>query len=617
MNGVEKPREAESVRQKNGSKEVPEDFSREKRLARAAEVGETEEERAERFQRKLVKYFSIREKDIDLDPQQTDADPAEWTKQIQKIVLDKQGEALASRDAEVDEQMRQRVLDDLAIGKISDRDMEKCLLRIHCPIRSKMIGSEKMFAQIDQSPMQKQILAVASGNGLTDWEEVDETTMRALLDQPTKGKLDFRTPVGYEVFKRRFLREIDGRATEKQMRAYTEAANELEETLYGRRLEYYRQFQALKREADERFGRKVDAQTARVLANTAEKSADGMNGSFVALSQTLGEKDYAVKRDSLLGKVVIDGDPWEVNGREYRLNVQHLERAGLAPEYETKVDEQEVYLSKIFQLDSGSPAVISYVPTNEGEVTVNSYHRDLATGLWRMLPDYIRRPNSLQISEFGYGYGENSLVLPAQLQQTLAQIETKYGAQRMAERNTDFLFAGMTRGYASSQEYSEHLAARQMRGNYYEEVASEPYNHDFQMFAGEKKPPYTQSINVQTAPNFDEVVAKYSTTTVFVGPTFVKCYKSNSGEYLYAFDRDSRGRAWISQIENLQSPITSTGLRRDWVDGGALLTPLYEPSREAGEWGDPKDVRGANVCMWNGYLKYVPLIEDFVKHNKK
>lgn len=602
VNGIEKPKDVEA---------------KEERSVQVAEVGETEEERAARFQRKLVKYFSVREKDIDLDPQQTDADPAEWTKQIQKIVHDRQGEALASRDAEVDEHMRQRVLDDLAIDKISDKDMEACLLRIRCPFAPEKGGLRKIFAEVDQSPMQKQILAVASGEGLTDWDKVDESTMRSLLSGSARGKLDFRTPVGYEVFKRRFLREIDKRATDEQKQAYTEAANKLEETMYGRRLEYYRQFQALKREADERFGRKVDAHTAQVVANTADRDLGGANGSFVALRENLSEQDYAAKRDSLLGRAVIDGSPWDVNGREYRLNVQHLERAGLAPEYETKIDEQEVYLSKIFQLNSGSPAVISYIPTDEGEVTVNSYHRELSTGLWKMLPDYVRRPNSLQISEFGYGYGENSLVLPVQLQQTLAQLETKFGAQRMAERNTDFLFAGMTRGYASLQEYSDRLAARQMRGNYYEEVASEPSNHDFQMISAEKKPPYTQSINVKTAPNFDEVVAKYSTTTVFVGPTFVKCYKSSSGDYLYAFDRDSRGRAWISQIENLRSPVTSTGLRRDWVDGGALLTPLYEPSREAGEWGDPKDVRGANVCMWNGYLKNVPLIEDFVKHNKK
>lgn len=603
MNGVEKPK---------GSKETAEvaGVQAEEQVARVGETEETDAARAERFQRKLVKYFSIRENEIDLDPQQTDADPAKWSAMRREIVENKRGEALASFDAEVNEKMRQRVLDELAIDKIQDKDMEACLLRVRDPLRSIKIGPKKMFEKIDESPMQRQILAVASGNGLRDWGKVDEATMRNLLAKPVKGRLDFRTPIGYETFKRRFLREIDERATDEQKRAYVEAANGLEETLYGRRLEYYRQFQALKREADEQFGRKVEAQTARVVANQAGED-------FMGLRAELGEKEYEAKRDSLLGKVVIDGDPWEVNGREYRLNVQHLEKAGLAPEYETKVDEQEIYLSKIFQLDSGQPAVISYVPTEEGEVALNSYHRDLTTGLWKMLPDYVRRPNSLQISEFGYGYGENSLVLPVQLQQTLAQLETKYGAQRMAERNTDFLFAGMTRGYSSSQEYSERLAARQMRGNYYEEVAGEPYNHDFQMISGEKKPPYTQSINVQTAPNFDDLVAKYGTTTVFVGPTFVKCYKSNSGEYLYAFDRDSRGRAWIGQIENLQSPVTSTGLRRDWVDGGALLTKLYEPSREAGEWGDPKDVRGANVCMWNGYLKYVPLIEEFVKKTKK
>lgn len=612
MNGVEKSVET------GGAYVAPENHAgRDEQVARAAESTQTQEtaaQRAARFQRKLVKYFSIRENDIDLDPQQTDADPAKWSALRREIVSNKRGEALASMDAEVDETMRQRVLDDLAIDKIRDKDMEACLLRVRDPLRSVKIGPQKMFEEIDQSPIQKQILAVASGDGLTDWDKVDETTMRNLLGKPAKGKLDFRTPIGYEVFMRRFLREVDKRATEPQKKAYTEAANELEETLYGRRLEYYRQFQALKREADEQFGRKVEANTAQVVANVAD---DGKSAAFMALSETLSEQDYAAKRDSLLGKVVIDGDPWEVNGREYRLNVQHLERAGLAPEYETKVDEQEIYLSKIFQLDSGRPAVISYVPTDDGEVVVNSYHRDLSTGLWKMLPDYIRRPNSLQISEFGYGYGENSLVLPTELQKTLAQLETKYGVQRMAERNTDFLFAGMTRGYASAQEYNEALAARQMRGNYYEEVESEPYNHDFQTISHEKKPPYTQSLNVQTAPDFDKLIAKYSTTTVFVGPTFVKCYKSNNGEYLYSFDRDSRGRAWISQIEALKSPVTSTGLRREWVDGGALLTPVYEPSREAGEWGDPKDVRGANVCMWNGYLKHVPLIADFVRKNSK
>lgn len=572
---------------------------------------ETQQERDARLQRKLVKYFSIDEKKIHLDPQQTDADPAKWAALRREMAENSRVEVLASYDVEVSESLREKVLSDIALGKIDERDLQNCLLKVKAARKAGQGDlAEELFAKIDQDAKQKQILVVAAGGSMRDWSKANAETVRKVLEKEGERGLDLRTPVGFAKFKRRFLRGIAEKASEEQRKAYVRSMNELEKILYGRKLDYYRQFQSLLREADAEFERSG-------LEEGSERVESSGVVNFVALREKLGEDGYDAVRNSLLQKAVIYGDPWEVNGREYRLNAQQLNKAGLAPVYEMNVDGREIYFSEIFQLDSGRPAVIGYVATDTDEIMVNSYYRGLTSGVWRMLPDYVRHPNAMKIDWYGEGYGRDSLVLPMEVQQVLAQIENKNGRKQLSAVNTDFLFAGMTKGYDSKQEYMEKLSQGQMSGNYYDEVSRWPYDHDFKIMSETKRPPYTQSVNVEIAPDFSKKIVEYVTTTHFVGPTFVQGFVSKNGEYAYAFDRDSRGRVWISQIENLTSAVTSAGLRVNWVEAADLTTSLYELSGIAGRYGDSKDTRGSYQCMWKNYLSRMPMIEDYVKNVKK
>lgn len=601
MNGVERSRKAAKTSQGQVAAK-----SRKVESGKDAEKMETAEERAERLQRKLVKYFAVDEEKIHLDPQQTDADPAKWAAARREMAENSRAEILASFDVEVDGRLREKVLDDIALGRIGEREIRECLMKIKGPLETE--GAEAIFAKIDEDAKQKQILVVTTGGRMKDWAKANVEMVQNALTRVVGG-WDLRTPAGFAEFKRKFLRGIAEKASEEQRQAYTESMKEFEEALYGRKLEYYRQYLALTREANAEF---EQAGTKERPKRPEQRARSGRG--FVSMPEKLGKHEYEAKRNSLLQKAVIYGDPWEVNGREYRLSAQQLDKAGLAPVYEAEIDGRKIYLSEIFQLDSGRPAVIGYVATDTDEILVNSYYRGLTSGVWRMLPDFVRHPNAMKIDWYGEGYGRESLVVPIEMQQVLAQIENQYGRKQISAANTDFLFAGMTRSYSSKQEYMEKLAQGQMSGNYYDEVAPQSYNHDFPLMAEQKRPPYTQSVNVQIAPDFAKVVAEYRTTTHFAGPTFVQAFVSRNGEYKYAFDRDPRGRVWVSQIEKLTAPVTAAGLRADWLAACDLTTALYELSGTAGIYGDPTDTRGSYQCMWKNYLSRVPLIEDYAKN---
>ncbi len=605
MNGVERGRKGQGQL-----------VGRESVATKSQNAGhESEEARAERLQRKLIKYFAVDEEKIKLDPQQTGADPAKWVAMRHEMAEYSRDEALASFDVEVDEALKEKILDEIVLGKIGTKALKKCLLRIRGPLQIEEEGARTLFTKLEQDGRQKQILTVAVGGTMRDWRKANAKMVYDLLQGEKNERFDFTVPIGFEKFRREFLKQIAKRATDEQYGAYEKSIEELERTLYGRRLDYYREFQKLEQEANAKFGGETKRPLRSLKVAKTEKLAQGEN--YVDLRKKSGGREYEAMCNFLLQKTVIYGDAWEINGREYRLSAQQLNKAGLMPVFETEIDGRKIYLSEIFQLDSGWPAVIAYVLSETDEVVVNSYYRSLASGSWFLLPDFVRRTNSMKIDWYGEGYGFESLLLPIKIQESLAEIENAYGKKQIRSANTDFLFAGMTKGYDSKQEYVERLALKQMSGNYYDEVESQPYNHDFLMASEQKRPPYTQSMNVQVSPDFTRCQARYETTTQFTGPVIVEAFASRNGEYMFAFNRDTRGRVWISQIENVTSTITLTGLRMNWVAASDFTTPLYTASGTTGQYGDPSDTRGSYQCMWKNYLSQLPVIQEYLEKLQK
>jgi hypothetical protein len=89
--------------------------------------------------------------------------------------------------------------------------------------------------------------------------------------------------------------------------------------------------------------------------------------------------------------------------------------------------------------------------------------------------------------------------------------------------------------------------------------------------------------------------------------------EAETGESLrFTFHTDTRGRSMIGAIQR-PGELTSLGIYRDWAASRSLLVPIYEYSSQAGMYGDFTDVRSHYVCMWEGYLSKVHVINAYTR----
>ncbi len=573
---------------------------------------EDDQTQAERIQRKIMAYF----------------------------MGGRNAKSLSAQDASVSAMEEADFYHLLNEGEITENDEELLLLQVRDPMHMAGIGAEKMFEEIAEDPRKKQILALASGYNARNWQQVNERALRDFLAVPMEdGDADRRTPLGFESVKRHFLKGIQPRASETEYQAYEESMEELEQILYGQRYDYHQQFEVLKQRAAESARTKENSTSKRsqkrsrgigfkrteepIIEEEFEEETIIPEAPIEALarekSTTYPERrlgniaTVSVERsESILNRVVIEGGAWVQNGRERYLNSFNLSESGLGPAYEADVDGAKIYLSPVFQLPGGRVVAIGYVPTARG-VKARSYHRNNSEGLWYYLPDYVRGPeNANKIGWYGEGYGAESLILPIKLQEALAEAEEYDGIKNITNENPFFLFAGTAYGYGSRQEYNDKLATGRLKGAYYREVSTRPSDHDFETIGVHKTAPQMLSISTDKAPDFKQNIASFKTASVLAGKIRAEGFESHGGRYDWLFCEDAKGRAWVSNVE-ATAPITSTGLRREWVLAGDFTTPLYEYSRQSDGYGDPRDTRGPYQCMWKNYLSKVPMIRKFLQ----
>ena len=472
-------------------------------------------------------------------------------------------------------------------GEITEADEVELLLAVRDPLHNPMIGVRRIFQSVMSDARQQQILAVMAGYSEATWRELDEAAVEEFLTKVKAGREDFRTPVGFEKAKRRFLERIRPRASEQMWEAYERSMESLEKVLYGRRLDYYQRFEELKGEVSR----------ANEVAPVAKLEVERLTSE---------------RAEAILARTVVDGDPWLQNGREYKLGTYHLMQAGLQPAYGVKMEGREMCFSEPFKLANGRLAVLGYYAAGRTVMKVGSYYRAQPQGLWRYVPDYVRDTSKASgIACLGQGYNEVSLNLPVELQEALAEIESRAGAKALTNTNPNFFLVGTAKAYETVQDYREALANGGLRGDYYAEVAAKPFNHEGQAGAGHAAP-QTLAISRAKMPDFGRKMAEFRTHVSLVGEVRAEGFRSRDGQLTWLFFLDEEGRAWVGQVE-MESKLATMGLRKDWVVMGDFTTPLYDYSRQTGGYGDPADVKGPRQCMWRNYLSKVPLIREYLE----
>lgn len=498
-------------------------------------------------------------------------------------------ECLSDTEWQASPEQEAVVREKLAAGELTEADEVELLLAVRDPLNNPRIGARRIFQAIMSDARQQQILAVMAGFTEANWQEMDVAALEQFLTKAQPGRGDFRTPVGFEKAKRRFMERIRPRASERTWEAYERSMESLEKVLYGRRLDYYQRFEELKREA---------AQPAEVAAEAKAAAPE--------VTRLTSERAEAI-----LARTVMEGDPWQQSGREYKLGTYHLIQAGLQPAYEVKISGLTMSFSVPFKLANGRLAVLGYYAAGKTVMKVGSYYRAQPQGLWRYVPDYVRDASKASgIACLGQGYNEVSLNLPVELQEALAEIEARAGAKQLAETNPNFFLVGTAKAYETVQDYREALANGGLRGDYYDEVAAKPFNHETQTTG--HAAPQTLAISRAKMPDFERKMAEFQTHVSLVGAVRAEGFWSQDGQLIWLFFRDEAGRAWVGQVE-VRSRLATMGLRRDWVVMGDFTTPLYDYSRQTGGYGDPSDVKGPRQCMWRNYLSKVPLIRAYIE----
>lgn len=560
---------------------------------------EVERVNAERQQSRIINFFSVDQKElvtpeeiVGLGSRALAALKRERAEELKRKVME-------DSDPKATAEERRKFLRRLKRGEITTADEAEFLLLIRDPLNIDGVGAVKMFDKVAADPRQTQILAVAAGYNLNNWQKIDKEALVKILSAVQSNGDDYRTPVGFASLRRYFLKGIKPKAGEKVYRRYVQSMNELEQTMYGMRWEYYKQFENLRKMAKEELTE--DEKVPEVIRRSVERP----KVKLVAISSE--------KSAEMLGKAVIQGDAWKNGGVERTLGAYNLSEAKLEPKYEVSLKDVKICVSDLFQLGNGQIGTIAYVLTGEN-IKVRTFYRNVMQGLWRYAPDYLRK-NDGGVDKFLLGYGEESILLPFEAQEMLVMLEQEKGVRNLAVDGVslpaEFFGAGTAFGYDSVQEYQTAWNYGRLKGDFYREVSSDPINHDLGASGSRaKKAPYTLSIDFDRAPDFEARGGRFETHMVDAGSVEVEEVPSHDGQLRWWFCRDSRGRVWIEHVEVL-APVTSLGLRQNWVAMGDFTTGLYEHTTKAGIYGDRDDTKGARQCMWKNYLSNVPIIREY------
>ena len=515
--------------------------------------------------------------------------------------------AVPDGEAKVTPEQREKVLADLTSGKISREEIEGFLRNVTMPLTDDKESIDKVFTQIAQDLRQKQILAVLTGYNATDWQRVSRDDLRSLLGKPAKGQPNYRMPVGFAIFREKFLVGIEDKADTEQMQAYERAMDDLERKIYGRRFDYYQQIRLMKFGAEN--GTVDDmAQSIESAREINSVEPEGLKTETEMKAPVSGALD-TVQGAEILSQAMIMGDPWKQDGNEYLLTTENLVNNGLMPIFAVEMSGQRVALTQPFQLSDGRGAALGFVPSVDG-YKVRGFYLDQKTGLWNLVPDIIRGPRNEGMSQITEGYGEESVMLPMVLQENLTELVKTKGFREITTVNADFLLAGTAVAYDTMQEYREVLARGQMRSDFYREVDAQPVVLGASN-GGTKAMPQLVSVNANVAPDFQKHVGGFVTYSVLAGTVQMNVFESLDGHVRWLFCNDEYGRSWIGGAE-IDSPLTSMGCRANWAMAGDLMTPLYEYSTQASGYGDPNDVRKGMIGMWNRYLSKMPVIQEYV-----
>ena len=394
-----------------------------------------------------------------------------------------------------------------------------------------------------------------------------------------------------EMFVRRLIKVIDSaeqrlgqKLDEQSFRLQMLAVSALMEGAYGDRLQYWKEWQAMRKELEER-------EKLREVEHAEKKLRPRASSNFFTPLEADELRELYLRRS-----VAVHGEVF--NGQ--RLTKEKLERNGLGPRYRLAIDGAEAfYVSVPYDIGEDREAVVLYVPDGD-ELVARSYYLSNSTGLWRYLPGYSVNGYG-GIRHYDKGHSEESITAPAVFQRALAELSGKVEPVQVS--NPDLMFAGTARQRNNMEEgtYVNEVNEKPIRlpGNFYAESSYE-----------KNRPEDVRFTSPDWAPSFEQVSMSWQQQSKHYGQITIEVFPSKNGECTYMFCRDANGRAWIGSVE-ATGEIGSTGLKQKWILGGDLATPADEYAEQDGGYGNFRMQNGNYVDMYKNYLSKIQIIQEY------
>ncbi len=500
-------------------------------------------------------------------------------------------------------------------GRITTNDQNEMLLKIKGSMHEKDLGPEWIQARIRFDPWQTSALYVATGINMDCDPQEGVKLVRSTFGEQMERGQDLRTPIGFESLRKDALARLRNTVDQPTFERYEQAMDDLERTIYGKRFDYYQAMCDLTEQAKKA---KTESKIVEFTKNHKRQVGDSpVRNAETRPMEFKQEARVAYlmpgEQKELLERAVIDGDPWQQGGLEYKLTPEVLDQAGLEPKYRVNIENAEINLSRLYQDNTGRAMTVAYIPTIEG-LKVRSYYLSQSQGVWRYMPDYVRGTNPYSAAHFGKGFSEEQTLLPHEMQNVLAKMLKTGSPKNLTDVNPMFVFCGTAKSYNTLDDYREAKRNGTLRGDFYNEVKREPKSAEFgRLGAQAKLAPESLVMKPEMMPNFQDKRGKYESISTVTGDYETEVFSSMRGDDLWLICRDARGRAWVGALE-AKAPITSTGVRSEWNEIGDLSTPLYEYKKQADGYGDEGDVpaKGKYIGMWRNYLSKIPLLREYV-----
>ena len=467
----------------------------------------------------------------------------------------------AQKTPEVTPEEEERCYRMVSTGAVTTKDFDKLVGE------AAVQPAAEIFSEIGQDKFKRRILAYMTGLGFDNFQNVTADTVNKFLEK-------FPRPGDFASARNDFLEAIRRSNTLQKYQEYQQEMADFERKVYGERALLTGVIVGVKAEAEEW---QLDQDSVKLKAE-------------------------------FLDRAVVEGDVWVQQGLAYQLKPEYLEQVGLGPRFLMEVGGVRIAFSKAFMVDSHE-AIVAYVAF-DNTVKVRGYYRSNSQGMWRYLPDYVN--GNGEIVWYGVGFNEESLTLPLKIQRQLNDVAMHH-KQELKGVNPGFFLGGTARRFDSKEEYKQRVAARQMTGAYYTEVSVVP-KLDFGILSERKHPPQSVDVRGDAEPDFRQQLTSYQMETRMYGKVTVRQFPSRDDVLRYSVCEIGSGenkRVWIGSIE-VNAPITSTGLKREWVSTGDICTPLLEYQTMTGGFGVNVGRTDGYLSMWENYLRLTPIIKDYL-----